>query len=394
MEMGPLRGPNPAERPPGHRIKAELTKPVQPCRLLSRNAADRQTSRAPLHRRNKNSGKMRSESRGKRDRLREHRMSELSRRTLLAGSTAAVGALSVAPGFLEGFFSSAMAQSAGFNKYKIGNIEVAAVHDGAFVMPLPDRFVGNQPKEEVSKALKAAGLDGEKLNIPLNPTIFKNGNRIVLIDTGMGPAANAQNPNFGLLTKNLAAAGFDPAKITDVVISHFHADHINGLLNGTNPTYANAQVHVPALEWKFWTDDAEAGKAPDARKPAFANVKRVFADGLKNKVTQYQHGKEVLPGLMAVATIGHTPGHTSFVLGSGNDRVFIQSDVTNIPALFVTNPGWHVQFDQDPKQAEETRRRVYDMLAKDKIRVQGFHYPQPSLGRIEKTKDGYRLNKA
>ena len=105
-------------------------------------------------------------------------------------------------------------------------------------------------------------MDGDKLTIPLNPTVFKNGNRVVLIDTGMGPAASAQNPNFGHLTKNLAAAGFDPATVTDVVISHFHADHINGLLNGAELTYPKAQVWVPATEWKYWTDEGEAAKAP------------------------------------------------------------------------------------------------------------------------------------
>jgi glyoxylase-like metal-dependent hydrolase (beta-lactamase superfamily II) len=321
-------------------------------------------------------------------------MTELSRRTVLAGSTAAAGALSLAPSFIEAFFNSAMAQSASFNKYKVGAIEVAGLADGVNTFPLPDRFVVNQSKEQVQKALAAAKLDTEKLSIPFNPVVFKNGNRIVLIDTGMGPAANAQNPNVGNTVKNLTAAGYDPAKVTDVVISHFHGDHINGLLNGTNPTYPNAQVHVPAAEWKYWTDEGEVSRAPDGRKPAFANVKRVFADGLKNKVTQYQHGKDVVPGLMAVATTGHTPGHTSYILGTGNDRVFVQSDVTNVPSLFVANPGWHVQFDQDAKQAEETRRKTYDMLAKDKIRVQGFHFPFPSLGRIEKTKDGYRLSNA
>jgi hypothetical protein len=82
------------------------------------------------------------------------------------------------------------------------------------------------------------------------------------------------------------------------------------------------------------------------------------------------------------------------VLASGNDKVFIQSDVTNIPSLFVTNPGWHIMFDQDPKLAEATRRSTYDMLAKEKMRVQGFHFPLPSLGRIEKTASGYRLTNA
>jgi glyoxylase-like metal-dependent hydrolase (beta-lactamase superfamily II) len=318
-------------------------------------------------------------------------MTELSRRSMLAGSTAAAGALTVAPSFIEAFFSSAMAQSAGFNKYKVGSIDVCGIADGVNTFPLPDRFVTNVEKAEVVKALQAAGQDGEKLSIPFNPVAFQNGSRIVLIDTGMGPAANKQNANVGNTVKNLTAAGIDPAKVTDVVISHFHGDHINGLLNGTDPTYANAQVWVPAVEWKYWTDEGEASRSPDGRKPAFANVKRVFADGLKNKVTQYEHGKEVVPGLTSVATIGHTPGHTSFVLASGNDKVFIQSDVTNVPYLFVNNPGWHVQFDQDAKQAEETRRKTYDMVSAEKMRVQGFHFPFPSLGRVEKAGNGYRL---
>lgn len=318
-------------------------------------------------------------------------MTELSRRTVLAGSAASAGALSLAPSFIEAFFNSASAQAAGFNKYKVGSIDVCGIADGVAAFPLPERFVTNQPKEEVVKALKAAGQDGEKIQIPFNPVSFQNGNRIVLIDTGMGPAANTQNPAVGNTVKNLTAAGIDPSKVTDVVISHFHGDHINGLLNGAAPTYANAQIWVPAAEWKYWTDEGEASRAPDARKPAFANVKRVFADGLKNKVTQYEHGKEVVPGLTSVATLGHSPGHTSYVLASGNDKVFIQSDVTNLPGLFVINPGWHAMYDQDAKMAEETRRKVYDMLAAEKMRVQGFHYPFPSLGRIEKAGDGYKL---
>ncbi|MBX3533241.1 MAG: MBL fold metallo-hydrolase [Xanthobacteraceae bacterium] len=318
-------------------------------------------------------------------------MSDISRRTLLTTSTAALGTMSVAPAFLEGFFSSAMAQSAGFNKYKVGSIEAAGIADGVNTFPLPDRFVVNQPREEVQKALAAAKLDTEKLSIPFNPFVFQNGSRVVLIDTGMGPAANEKTPAVGNTVKNLSAVGYDPSKITDVVISHFHGDHINGLLNGANPTYPNAQVWVPAAEWKYWTDEGELSRAPDARKGAFANVKRIFADGLKNKVTQYEHGKEVVPGLTALATFGHTPGHTSFVLASGSDKLFIQSDVTNIPALFVANPGWHAMFDQDAKMAEETRRKTYDMVSAEKMRVQGFHFPFPSLGRIEKTATGYNL---
>ena len=177
-----------------------------------------------------------------------------------------------------------------------------------------------------------------------------------------------------------------------VVISHFHGDHINGLLTADNtPAFPNAEVLVPAAEWKFFMDDGEMSRAPAGRmQGVFKNARRVFEAGLKKKVTPYEWGKEVAPGLLAVDTIGHTPGHTSYVLSSGSGKVFIQSDVTNIPYLFAANPGWHAFFDQDADMAEKTRRRVYDMLVADKLQVQGFHYPFPGLGNVEKDGDGYR----
>lgn len=92
-----------------------------------------------------------------------------------------------------------------------------------------------------------------------------------------------------------------------------------------------------------------------------------------------------------VINTGGTPGHTSYVLSSGSDKVYIQSDVTNNPALFVAHPEWHLMFDQDPQLAEKTRRKVYDMLVADRMRVQGFHYPFPALGYVEKDGNGYRL---
>jgi glyoxylase-like metal-dependent hydrolase (beta-lactamase superfamily II) len=122
----------------------------------------------------------------------------------------------------------------------------------------------------------------------------------------------------------------------------------------------------------------------------FKDNRRVF-DALSRKVTPYEWGKDVAPGLLAVETIGHTPGHTSFVLSSGNDKVFIQSDVTNNPDLFAHNPGWHASYDQLPDVAETTRRKVYDMLVAERLKVQGYHYPFPGVGNIEKDGAGYRV---
>jgi glyoxylase-like metal-dependent hydrolase (beta-lactamase superfamily II) len=197
----------------------------------------------------------------------------------------------------------------------------------------------------------------------------------------------------GQFATNMAAAGVDPKAVDMVVISHFHGDHINGLLTAENVlAFPNAEVLVPATEWKYFMDDGEMNKQTSERmKGVFATARRVFEAGLKKKVTPYEWGKEVAPGLLAVETIGHTPGHTSYVLSSGSGKVFIQSDVTNIPYLFAANPGWHAFFDQDADLAEKSRRRVYDMMVADKLTVQGFHFPFPGLGNVEKDGGGYRV---
>ena len=191
----------------------------------------------------------------------------------------------------------------------------------------------------------------------------------------------------------MAAAGFDPKNVDMVVISHFHGDHINGLLNAEGTlAFANAEVLVPSVEWKYFMDDGEMAKQTGERMPGvFKNARRVFEAGLKKKVTPYEWGKEVAPGLLAVETAGHTPGHTSYVLSSGSGKVFIQSDVTNVPYLFAANPGWHAFFDQDPAMAEKARRKTYDMMVAEKLQVQGFHYPFPGLGNVEKDGNGYRV---
>ncbi len=198
----------------------------------------------------------------------------------------------------------------------------------------------------------------------------------------------------GQFHTNLAAAGIDAKTVDVVIISHFHPDHINGLVGTDNkPTFVNAEVMVPAAEWKFWMDDGNMSRAP-ANSPLetnFKNIRRVFG-ALGNKATQYEPGKELAPGITSVATYGHTPGHTSHVIASGNAQVMVQADVTAaIGLLFARNPGWHAVFDMDGAQAEQTRRKLYDMAATEKLLIQGYHYPFPAAGYIEKDGAGYRL---
>src|SRR6266853_5471859 len=154
--------------------------------------------------------------------------------------------------------------------------------------------------------------------------------------------------------------------------------------------FPNAEIKVPENEWKFWMDDGEMSRASKGRMTElFANNRRVFG-ALGRKVTPYAWDKEVVPGVTAVGTPGHSIGHTSHVVASGASKVFVQADVTHVPFLFARNPGWHAFYDQDGPKAEATRRKVYDMLVAEKMLVQGFHYPFPSLAHVEKTGTGYR----
>jgi glyoxylase-like metal-dependent hydrolase (beta-lactamase superfamily II) len=319
---------------------------------------------------------------------------ELTRRHALAGA-AALAATPLLPGTpARAAVPLADKQAPSFYRYKIGDAQVNVISDGTNTFALPDTFVLNAKKDEVNAVLEKAFQPKDKISVHFSPLVINTGGKVVVIDTGNGPGAFASSKGVvGQFPGNMMAAGFDPKSIDMVVISHFHGDHVNGLLTADGaPAFPNAEVLVPATEWKFWMDDGEMSRASGDRMTGlFKNNRRVFETGLKKKVTPYEWGKDVAPGLLAVESVGHTPGHTSYVLSSGSDKVFIQSDVTNNPTLFVTNPGWHLMYDQDPQLAEKTRRKVYDMLVADKMRVQGFHYPFPANGYVEKDGTGYRL---
>ena len=319
---------------------------------------------------------------------------ELTRRHALAGAAAIAVSPLLPAAPVRAAAPLADKQAPSYYRYKVGDAQVTAISDGVNTFALPETFVLNAKKDEVNAALEKAFMPKDKMSIQFAPLVINTGGKLVVVDTGNGPAAFASSKgNVGQFASNMAAAGIDPKAVDMVVISHFHGDHINGLLTADNVlAFPNAEVLVPAAEWKYFMDDGEMAKqTTDRMKGVFANARRVFDAGLKKKVTPYEAGKDVAPGLQAVASLGHTPGHSSFILSSGSDKVFIQSDVTNHPAVFVANPGWHLMFDQDPAMAEATRRKIYDMLVADKMRVQGFHYPFPANGFVEKDGNGYRL---
>ncbi|MBV8839688.1 MAG: MBL fold metallo-hydrolase [Alphaproteobacteria bacterium] len=321
-------------------------------------------------------------------------MTKLTRREWLAGSAATAAALSVGlmPSRLRAAPPATGKQAPGFYRTKLGDYELTQVADGARTFPMPDGFIVNLPKDQSLAAAESAYMPKGQVTIPFNPLVVNTGSKLIVIDTGNGLGAyEATKGAAGQMNANMKAAGIDPNAVDIVLISHFHGDHIGGLKSADGkPVFPNAEIKVPAAEWAFWTDDANQAKANGFNKAQFANVKKML-DGLGDKITKFDAGKEVAPGITSIDTPGHTPGHVSFVIASGNARILVQSDVTNIPSLFLTHPDWQVVFDNDPNLAVTTRHKFFDMAAAEKAAVIGYHFSFPAVGHVEKDGNGYRL---
>ena len=229
-------------------------------------------------------------------------------------------------------------------------------------------------------------------NTPFNPTVIRTGGKTVLVDTGVG-ADTAEEPGAtaGFLMQHLAAIGIGPDDVDIVIISHFHGDHVSGLVAPDGgPAFPRAEITVPANEWSFWMDDREMARAtPGPDGVAVRHNRRIF-DPLAERVRTHAWDEEVVPGVTAIGTPGHSIGHTSYLVASGGESVFLIQDVSNHPAISLEHPGWHLAFDQDPVKAETTRRRTLEWLAREAVPVQGFHFPFPGRANVEAVRDAYR----
>ncbi|MEZ5822813.1 MAG: MBL fold metallo-hydrolase [Xanthobacteraceae bacterium] len=312
-------------------------------------------------------------------------MFEISRRDLVLGSTAAglVFGLKAPVSFIGAAHAQRAADSL---KYKVGDIEVFSLHEGSVERTLAEGFVKNATLDDVKKALTAAGMGPDKFNLPFTATAIRTGGKVVLFDTGFG--SNGPG-SVGKLADNMKAAGLDPAAVSTVVISHFHPDHISGLwMKETSaPVFPNAEIMMPEVEYKFWTAPERVEKVPEANRPFVQRIQATFPTW-KN-IKQFGDGADIASGVKAIATPGHTVGHTSFLVASGGQQLFIQGDVTNIHQLFVRNPGWHVMFDADAQKAEATRRALFDRVIAEKGMIAGYHFGFPNVGMLAKDGNGY-----
>ncbi len=297
----------------------------------------------------------------------------MHRRSFVAGS-AALG------------FSSALPRIS-VAEMTLGDATLTTVSDGNLV--LPGSFVFEpMPNDELAPILTEFGLSDDRLTPPCNLALYRDGTNTVLFDVGSGPDFM---PTAGTVQDSLDAIGLTPEDITHVVFTHAHPDHIWGLLDEfDDPLFYEATYMMGRAEWDYWWDPDTVNTIGEARAAFAVGAKRRM-EAIEDAVVLFDDGEEVLPGIAAVATHGHTPGHMSFELRQGADSALVIGDAIVNHHVAFRKPVWRSGSDQDQDMAAATRLQLFDKITSEDLRIVGFHLPGGGMGRVDTDAGGYRF---
>ena len=314
------------------------------------------------------------------------------RRVVLTAAGAAAFGLAKPLALLDTASAQTAASAAAFKHFKVGDVRMTMLVDGLVDRPNAAGFIKNASAEDVNGALKAQGLAEGTIPNPFNVPLARIGDRTILFDAGTGGQVA---PTAGRLADSMKAAGIDPASVTMVLISHFHPDHIFGLMTKeTNePVYAKAEIVMPETEYNWWTDPGVIAKLPEARRGLAQRIQAVFP-GWKasGRIRLVGHDVEVAPGVRTIDAPGHTPGHMAWHVSSGKEQLFVLADTVTYNPVFLRNPGWHAAFDADGALAEANRRKLIERSISEKAQVAAYHFVFPGAGTIAKDGSGYVLS--
>ncbi len=298
----------------------------------------------------------------------------ISRRTVLGG----LGGFAVSGTALRAFATTSTT---------VGDYEFLSVSDGNLVLP-GGFFFDGLPQDELAKVLADYNLSRDQLEPPCNVTLLRHGDRTVLFDAGSGPAFM---PSAGTLLESLDAVGVAASDITHVVFTHAHPDHLWGVLDDfDDPVFANADFMMGRVEWDYWRDPNTVDSIGAARA-AFAVGAARRLDAIEERMSLIADGQEILPGIVAQSSPGHTPGHMAFEIRSGDTTLMVGGDAIGNHHVAFARPEWPSGADQDKDLGAKTRVKLLDKLAHEKTVLMGFHLPDGGLGRVERKDDAYRF---
>jgi glyoxylase-like metal-dependent hydrolase (beta-lactamase superfamily II) len=308
-----------------------------------------------------------------------------NRRCVVAGSAA----LAMQAGLASRSRAAApfvRSQAPSWYRFTLGQFECTVVSDGSIDLGPPEKAFLGLEQAVVGEMLERNFLPLDRSVIEQNALVINTGQRLVLIDAGMG-SLKSLGPASGRLVASLRQAGIDPAAIDAIAISHAHFDHIGAIMSDDGRrNFPNAQYYVMREEFDFWTDERKLGSPVNiivevARKHLLPN---------RDRLVFIRDGQEFLPGIQALAAPGHTPGHTTFVITSAGRSLVYIADVSHHQVLLLERPRAKFVFDTDADQAVTSRIRVLDMLAAQRLPILAYHFPWPGIGHVTKQGDGFR----
>jgi len=273
----------------------------------------------------------------------------------------------------------------GYYRMMLGSFEITALSDGTVTLPV-DKLLTNTTPGEVDKALAKAALKAP-VETSVNGYLINTGSKLVLVDTG---AAGLFGPTLGNLLANLKTAGYQPEQVDAVLITHMHPDHVGGLMSGDKLTFPNATVHVDQRDVDFWLSQANLDKAPADSKGFFqgaqASLNPVKAAG---KLVPFNGNTDLLPGIKAQASHGHTEGHSTFIVESQGQKLALWGDLMHVAAVQFAKPSVTIAFDTDSKRAAVERKKAYADAAKNGYWVAAAHLAFPGIGHLRAEGKGY-----